>query len=83
MDNQLMTSMQVTPSYWQSKSAKNMKEESFKLRERELLKWAGIDLTSKILKNIVTQDLDSTIGNHWAGEVALRLRVLFERLVNA
>ena len=44
-----MTSMQLTPSVWQSKSVKEMREERVKLRERELLKWAGIDLTTKIL----------------------------------
>lgn len=49
MDEQMMTGMRVTPSVWQSESVKEMRKERFNLRERELLKWAGIDVTAKIL----------------------------------
>lgn len=46
---QMMTSMGVTPSDWQSAPVKKMREERFKLRERELLEWAGIDLTANVI----------------------------------
>ncbi|KAL9125868.1 MAG: hypothetical protein Q9175_008012 [Cornicularia normoerica] len=49
LDEQTMTSMGVTPSDWQSAPVKKMREERFKLRERELLEWAGIDLTAKVM----------------------------------
>ena len=48
-DKQMMTSMGVTLGVWQSGPYKEMREERFRLRERELLKWAGVDLTAKII----------------------------------
>jgi len=45
----MMTNSGVTPSVWRSGPYKEMREERFKLRERELLNWAGVDLTAKIM----------------------------------
>ena len=42
-----MTSMGVTSSEWKSKNVQKMMKETFILRERELLEWAGIDPTIK------------------------------------
>lgn len=41
----MMASMGIGPSAWQSGPAKEMRAERFNLSERELLKWADIDLT--------------------------------------
>jgi len=49
MEKQMMTSMGVKPSVWQSGPLTEMRDERFRLRERELLKWAGIDVTAKII----------------------------------
>lgn len=49
MDRQTMTSMGLAPSTWQSEPLKKKRAESFILRERELLKWADIDLTAKTI----------------------------------
>ena len=49
MDKQMMTGMGVTPSVWQSGPVKETREERFKIREHELLNWAGIDLIAKII----------------------------------
>lgn len=48
MDKQMMTGIGVTPSVWQSWPVKEMREERLKMREYELLKWAGVDLTAEI-----------------------------------
>ncbi|KAL2058065.1 hypothetical protein ABVK25_001683 [Lepraria finkii] len=48
-DKQMMTGMGVTPSVWQSGPVREMREERFKIREHELLNWAGIDLTAKTI----------------------------------
>ena len=45
----MMTCIGVTPSVWQSGPVKEMREERLKIREHELLNWAGIDLTAKII----------------------------------
>ena len=47
MDRQMMSGMGIAPSAWQSGPVKEMRAERFKVRERELLEWAGIDLTAK------------------------------------
>lgn len=49
MDKQAMSGMGVTPSVWQSGPVKEVREERLKSRERELLDWAGIDPTAKII----------------------------------
>lgn len=49
MEKQMMTSMGVKPSVWQSGPFTEMRDERFRLRERELLQWAGIDVTAKII----------------------------------
>ena len=49
MDKQAMTSLGIAPSVWQSGPVKEMRAERFNLKERELLKWAGIDLTAKTI----------------------------------
>ena len=48
MDMQMITSMRIIPSVWQSEAVKEMRKERFNLSERELLKWA-VDVTAKIL----------------------------------
>ncbi|KAL9102561.1 MAG: hypothetical protein Q9163_002311 [Psora crenata] len=48
-DKQMMTGLGVTPSQWKSESAKEMRRERFKLRELELLEWAGVDLSTKTI----------------------------------
>lgn len=50
-DNQLMTAMGLTPDIWQSEPVKATQEERFKVRERELLEWVGIDPAVKIIYN--------------------------------
>lgn len=49
MDKQLMTAMGLTPDIWQSEPDKTMQEERFKVRERELLEWVGIDPAVKTI----------------------------------
>ena len=51
-DQQMVTSMGITPNVWQSESVMEMREERFKVRELELLSWAGIDLTAKVISLI-------------------------------
>lgn len=46
-DNQLMTQMGLTPNVWHSEPMKEMRAESSRLREAELLKWAGVDLSAR------------------------------------
>ena len=48
-DQQMVTSMGITPSVWQSESFMEVRKEKFKVRELELLSWAGIDLTDKVI----------------------------------
>ena len=48
-DQQMVTSMRITPGVWQSESFMKKREESLKVRELELLSWAGIDLTAKVI----------------------------------
>ena len=48
-DQQMLKGMGITPSFWHSESVMEMRRERFKERELELLDWAGIDLTAKII----------------------------------
>lgn len=45
----MMTGMGVTPAVWHSGPHKEMREEKFRLAERELLQWAGVDLNTKVI----------------------------------
>ena len=48
MDKQLATNMGIPLSVWQSE-VKGSKKERYKSQERELLKWARIDLATKTM----------------------------------
>ncbi|KAL8723235.1 MAG: hypothetical protein Q9225_000425 [Loekoesia sp. 1 TL-2023] len=48
-DKQMMTSIGVSPSVRQSGPLRETRDERFRLGERKLLEWAGIDITDKTL----------------------------------
>ena len=49
IDERMAINMKVSHSVWQSERVKRMMKERYESRELELLKWAHIDLTTKII----------------------------------
>lgn len=49
IDKQMVARMGIPASVWQSEPFKDMRKESYELRELELLKWADIDLNAKTI----------------------------------
>lgn len=62
---QMMISIRVKLSVWQSESLIKMRDERFRLREHELLQWADIDVTVKIIWFMVSRTRLLVCESHW------------------
>ena len=47
MEGKMMAGMGIGESAWQSEALKEMRAERFKVGERKLLEWAGVDVSVK------------------------------------
>ena len=49
MDEQMAKGLRIPCSAWQKERAKDEVKENYRIRELELLKWAHVDLTKKVM----------------------------------